>query len=170
MSGNHSGTVYLYLQQTSQQENILRWPYGSTAGRASAVLASSRVGRTARTRGAPTRCSCVGRTARTPPRRSGSLSATVGRAIRCVNRVACAGMFSTVDRSCSVKNLMKNHVEVVDKEINKLPKKSEIDVGIDSVNVVHKRKRTRPKKFADYILYKSEIDCDKIQVRFKFLL
>ena len=103
MSGNHSGTLYLYLQQTSQQENILRWPYGSTAGRSTAVLASSR----------------VGRTARMPPRRLGSLSATVGRAIRCMNRVACAGMFSTADRSCSVKNLMKNHVEVVDKEIAK---------------------------------------------------
>ena len=90
---------------------------------------------------------------RTRPRRSRAiLSATVGQAIRCVNRVACAGMFSTADRSCSVKNLMKNHV-VVDKKINKLPKKSEIDVGIDSVNVVHKRKKTRPKNFADYILY-----------------
>ena len=158
MSGNHSGTLYLYLQQTSQQENILRWPYGSTAGRATAVLASSRVDRMARTRGAPPRClraraSAVRFKCRRGARAVSRQPLRVGRAIRCVNRVTCAGMFSTADRSCSVKNLMKNHVRVVDKEINKLPKKREIDVGIDSLNVVHKRKKTRPKKFADYILY-----------------
>ena len=66
-----------------------RRPYGSNAGRAATVLASSRVGHTARTR---------------PRRLRGSLSATVGRAIRCVNRVACVVFFfffSTACRSCS---------------------------------------------------------------------
>lgn len=63
------------------------------------------------------------------------------------------GIISRKEYFDHVKNLVKNYVEEVDREINRLPKECEIDIGVDDVKVVHRRKKMLPKKFADYVLY-----------------